>query len=248
MKKLIMIAEGAMEDAITELHDSGIENLTNVADDYRLDKMDLLDAFTAEFEEDDESFDPAFTLYVNDEENDSGDSVEELLKLVADEYSHAEWHIEDNNTGEIVQDGEGSDEEVVPTQAQIDQSEIDRATELKAQPPRAIGQVMKRGTDGYLDSDLTDYSKNDIRELARQMEDSVHQTFPDGDPMDHVMHWAEHEMGWDWYSVQDELMPAALKQFKARTGYDSMYDMVADMWDDVAGDNPDVMGTENPWR
>jgi hypothetical protein len=88
--------------------------------------------------------------------------------------------------------------------------------------------------------------KDKILMLSKLIQTAVGDSFPDGDPIDAIsMKASKHGLDTDFVQTQQNLDRAA-----RLLGAKSYNDYLADMWDDVKGDNPDMPGLQdkNPWR
>ena len=83
--------------------------------------------------------------------------------------------------------------------------------------------------------------KADKADLARQVIDEIGNVFPDGDPHD-ALYTVGRKNGID----ADALWDLIAKEFKKQTGFDSMMDYCAEIYDDYAADNG--LSEKNPYK
>ena len=83
--------------------------------------------------------------------------------------------------------------------------------------------------------------KKDVNGFHDYIQTVISRTFPDGDPVDYFPGYYRRR-GWD-DTYSQKVYQAAIKRFGNK--YNSIYDVLSDMMDQYAGDNPDFV---HPWK
>lgn len=89
-------------------------------------------------------------------------------------------------------------------------------------------------------------SEDDQKRIASKVEQFAGEIFPDGEPNDLLIYWFRKQ-GWDPYDILDNVLPNVMKKY---FGVSSLSDYMADLYDQVKADNPDLSYVQgrNPWR
>jgi hypothetical protein len=97
----------------------------------------------------------------------------------------------------------------------------------KKAPPRAPYKIQKHNSRYY--DDHVPVSHEDIHHLANKISDSIGNSYPDGDPHEHI---ASHmrKKGWDVYNGFDKLVPIAMKKHLQHKG--DLHSLIHQNWKD----------------
>lgn len=207
--------------------------------------LDMLESMVQESYEFHVDFEPADDWEIEDAlENldaDSPESINVVLDLINSKYSDQAWQVIDPASGEIVLDFENEGAMQDANRSMKDrqgypQGELDRMAR-EEEPEEDDWEE----DDWEEDEGLTDA---ELRKVAEMITTVAGETFPDGDPFDLLFPKIRRIFGVDDHKVIDVLDQAA----RAHLGVDGYHEFLADMWDQVGGDNPEMELGQNPWK
>jgi hypothetical protein len=229
--------EAPLDDAIEDLKSEGLDALDEIAADYGLNPQDLYNAYQRKVSR---QADPEVQRRGQERASQERETerAEKEMRKAAGKKAFA------SKIANMV-DRYAEFYGVSPSQAVWAVAEKLRDQKLKLDAGdvddyyfQARGQ-MPSTTKNVMGSDYSDRVKADVVQI---MQDAAAMQFPDGDPMDAAIPKIERKYG-------DEVAMDASKIYTEHTGQ-PFQDYLADMWDQIAADSPNVLptGMDNPWR